>query len=239
MDTEIKLVYSIIETLRNNEYNNDERLGERFVRDLLNKYRSDSLRKYSANGVIVNDEVFQKKSLILTQISEFEFQADLPKIIRFAQYNYGFYIEKNYFPFPIVSSESYYQYRKSFTGYQPRAKTEGNKLTLFIGQESQFIESGSETGNIIKILKEEANASNQVSIDLRAVMFNPSDADNYNWETDIYPFPSERIEELTTQLIYKEYEIMSNAKTDEIGNQRADSVRYHDNTDINQNKITE
>lgn len=238
MTTELSLVYSIIETLRESEYNNDEKLNERFVRSLIHQYRVDSLRKYSANGARFSDEVFQKKTLVLKQMNLLEYVVELPKIIR-TNNDYGFYIEKNGIPIPINNSEAYRLYKKGFSGFYPKAKTEQNTLTLFIGEENQCTEENSELYLLMKFLKEGIEEAGALEIDLRAVLFNPEDADNYDWENDIFPFPAERIEEMRTQLMVKEYGIMINAKKDEVANARADNIRYHDNTDINQNKTTD
>ena len=59
METEKKIIYSILNTIRAAEYNLDEPVTERLLRAYLSNYRADALRKHYENGINVSDEVFQ------------------------------------------------------------------------------------------------------------------------------------------------------------------------------------
>jgi hypothetical protein len=263
MTTEKEIVYYLMETLRDAEYNNDERVDERFLRSLLLKYRAESLRKHLKNGVHVSDDLFQIVSLNLTRNSENQYVSTYPKIIRFSESS-SFYLTKKNYNIPILSSESFYLSKNNFHGKgQPRAKIEGYNIILEIGNIRHLSNLNPESESrvaviafIQDVINDESNLeiqngqfggrssqyvenyiqNNSVSVqaNLKAILHNPSEANNYDWENDIYPFPSERIPELTDQILGREFQFMKQAKRDEIQNARADEVRYHDNTDVSE-----
>lgn len=240
MGTEQQLVYNILNTIRDAEHNEDERLSERLMRSYLRTYRAECLRKYYKNGHIVDDEVFQLITLSFKRIGNTnEFCAEIPKVIRF-QNNYGFYLQKNGSTIPILNSEEYnLNKRNPFDGKLVNAKTEGNKITLSGGELTDCIASGTEAEGLIgSILDEVESQTNNgdkeiiIPFDFYGVLHNPEDAPGYDWEVDIYPFPSEKGDELKSQILRKEFGIMIQAKRDEVQNSRSDSVRYHENQNI-------
>lgn len=235
METEKQIIYGIINTLRDAEFNNDERITERLMRTYLNTYRVDSLTKEFKNGYRASDEVFQTLELTLEQSGN-EFFTEIPKIIRFADLN-GLYLEKMGIPIPLLDSENYFLSKKGyFSQHQPKAKTEQNKLTIYTGiYDSCCVSLNSDTYIVIKAFKDEAALNQTINVNLKCILYNPSQDPSYDWETSIYPFPSERIRELKDQVLYKEFGVMSKAKRDEIQNARNDEIRYHDNDDVGVN----
>lgn len=239
MKTELHIIYSLINRLRDAEHNNDERLDERLLRGILRQYRGDALRKYYKNGQTINDEVMQTVTLVLPKLGPKKFRGKLPKIIRLDNH-YGFYITKDEIEIPILSSENFslaqYNHHSKF---QPRAKTDGYFLVLYSGEyDACCVEENSRTHQLIVSLSADQTKPTEeyinVKVELRAVLDDPSEADNYDWENDPYPFPAEKTDELITQILVKEFGIMSKAKTDEVQNARQDNIRYHDNDDVTQ-----
>ena len=71
------------------------------------------------------------------------------------------------------------------------------------------------------------------NLSIRGVFVNPEDADDYDWENDPYPFPPERLDDFLTNIVRRKLGISQASKSDEVQNNREDSIRYHDNTSVN------
>lgn len=245
MKTELEAVYHILNVARAGEHNNDEPLTERLIRSFLQNHRADSLRKFYKDGHYVDDEVFQHLNIELSKNNQGQFQVKLPKAIRFEHHS-GFYIEKNGFTIPIVSSQQYYfnksnPHNKGFAF----AKTEGQLLTLHIPKVIDILTPDvfSENYLFIKELndylasEEIYNFNNpntprlplKINLDFHAILLDPSDDINYNWEKDSYPFPSERLFELATQVLAKEFGIMTASKKDPVQNAEGDENKNANN----------
>lgn len=239
MQTEREIIYNILNTIRDAEHNNDERISERLLRGFLRVYRAESLRKYYKNGHTVDDEVFQKISISPVKKNLKEFEINIPKIIRF-QHHYGMFLEKNDVPIPILASEEYYYSKKNYHGkHIPKAKTNGNLLTVYTGvYDKCCVAENSENHLLIQSFYEDllsGGSKPTINLDFYGVLHNPDDDPNYDWENSVFPFPSERLDELKTQILSKEFGVMIKAKRDEIQNSRSDNIRYHDNDDVTQN----
>ena len=46
VETEKEIIYQILNTIRDAEHNQDERIGERLMRSFLKTYRGESMRKH-------------------------------------------------------------------------------------------------------------------------------------------------------------------------------------------------
>lgn len=238
MNTEKEIIYSILNTIRNAEHNNDETVTERLLRAILHEYRGYFIRKYYKNGLTLSDEVFQEIPLQLTEVRPREFECEIPKLIR-GEREYGFYLQKECIDIPVLRSSEYNGARHNYLEKDnPRAKTSGNRLILFIGNKNQnTMDETSEKAFVIQSFVEDVLNSDQVpsvKAEFFGVLHNPSDDPNYDWEVDSFPFPSESLYELKTQILVKEFGIMNQSKKDEIANGRGDNVRYHDNENLNQ-----
>lgn len=233
MNTEKEIIYSIINTVKGSNYNNDEPIGERFLRNLLLIYRVDSLRKHFKGGFSVDDEVFQKIEITLTKKTIIEHTFKLPKIIKL-KHNSGIYLEKDDFAIPILSTSGYSHHKSNFmTNTKPIAKITSSELTLYTGKlDDTIIVSGTPVYFAIKKLIEEAGTTEGVKLSLYSILYDPSSDPTYDWENDSFPFPAERLEELKNQILRKEFSIISQAKSDEIQNARADTISYHDNSKV-------
>lgn len=240
MNTEREIIYQILNTIRDAEHNEDERIPERLMRSFLRTYRAESLRKYYKDGHVVNDEVFQRIPIELTRTNLEEFRGLIPKIIRMSNH-YGFYVEKNGISIPIVESEQYHLSKKNPFGKNlVQTKTEQNSLTLFAGKLNQCMNGENDNALLIGFLIDEVEPQLndpqikdiKINLDFFGVLHNPDDQPGYNWETDIFPFPSERLPELKGQILAKEFGIMVQAKKDEISNTRNDSVSPREENEI-------
>lgn len=247
MKTELELVYGIINVARNAEHNNDEAVPERLVRAFIRTHRADSLRKHYKNGHFVDDEVFQNIPIRMVKVSDNEYQYQLPKIIRFPE-NTGFYIEKTGVVIPIVESEQYnLQKKNDFSKNFLFCKTEEGLITLYVfNMTGNTLDATSDNAMFLQLLADDLYAQQVynynnplaqlpigIDLNLHAVLLDPSDAPNYDWEVDMFPFPSERLVELENQVLAKEFGIMASTKKDEIQNARADDVKYNDNSQLN------
>lgn len=244
MKTELEIVYSILNVARGGEHNNDEKLTERLIRSFIRTYRPESLRKYYKDGVELNDEVFQKKTLALTLNGANEFTCQIPQIIRLDK-NFGMYLEIDGIEIPIVSSELYSINKKSrFNKVFVQSKTEYDKLIVYGGVFPNNLDTSTEPSIAISTIRnlvyqqQLANIQNStnnpvtINANLKAVFFDPSDADNYNWETSVFPFPATRLTELEQQIMVKEFGMEAKSKSDEVQNARFDKVNYHENQQI-------
>lgn len=233
--TEQQLVYSIINTINGGEHNNDNPTSERFIRNLLNIYRVDSINKMYKKGNKVSDEIFQTIELSFSKINFFEHYFLLPRIIEFEN-KAGLFLSKNEIEIPILNNSQYTSSKLNrFSKTKPFAKKIANKLTLYIGAyDENKIDQSSPYYFLLNTLVTESNSSN-VSASLNCVLFDPSSHNSYDWEKDQYPYPAERIKELKEQILRKEFGIIIESKKDEVQNARPDSIRYQSEDDVSQN----
>jgi hypothetical protein len=231
--TEKELVYSIIETLNSNQYTNDNKITERLVRNLLASYRGEVIRKYYSEGEDISEECFQYTKVAFTKERDNIFKADLPQIIRFSNRN-GFFFEKIGISIPSVNMTTF---SIAECNDLPLISTTGNVARLKLATELSYeVKYNSDKYILYQVLNvlNSTSSKKDSTLDLRAVLVNPSDASDYNWLEDVYPFPAEKIDELKTTILRKEFGITSQVKPDEIQNARVDNVRYHENTNLEQ-----
>jgi hypothetical protein len=251
MKTEFEIVYDIINAVNGAEHNNDLPVHENLVRSMLRKYRADSIRKAYKDGHVVNDEAFQTKTITTTLFtanpSGYELKGTLPQIIRMNN-NYGMYLSYNEVELAIVDSFTYMNSKKNFRSQvYPFAKTDQSELVFYAGiHNSTNLTVGGEVYFVTNLIHDHilaqkiANANNNttlpvtLNLKLKSILVDPDDGDFYNWETSPYPFPAERVNELESQIMVKEFGIILQTKKDEVQNARADQIRYHDNEQIDQ-----
>lgn len=223
MKTEEELIYMIWETVRAGQINQDDDINERLMRAYLQAHRAKHILKNYQNGEQVPDECFQYlPDLNMTRITgtnEFEYK-NVPKTIRLNKWNTGMFLYVNGINVPIVKSEEYDLMKyDEWNKYKPRAKMLGYNLKLNMGEIDDCVcDSGFEQGMDV-ILQQYINdqlASGSLNVDLNALLVNPSDAPNYQWNIDSYPFPDEYIEDLINSVLSREFNIFLRAKADEV-----------------------
>lgn len=246
METEKQIVYSILNTVRNHSYNNDEDISERLVRSHIHSYRADSIRKHYKNGHVVEDQVFQRVEIPFFSLkvkNAKEYVTNLPKLIRLDNH-YGIRLEKLGIIIPVLDSELYALTKKnSLNNKKVFAKTDSHFAKIFIGDFKSCASTESDMQILItNILQEIENQQNdnveniKINFDLYGILYNPSNDPNYDWENDIFPFPAERNPELKMQILKNEFGIIVDlrAKKDEVQNSRPDNIRYHEEQNINE-----
>lgn len=233
METEEKIVYSIIETAQKGVLSDDSKINERVVRAFLQKYRASVISEYTKGGQLISDECFQTLGeLTFTKVAnrEREFVTELPKIIQL-QNKYGMFILKNGESIPVLNAEEYALGLKSIiNGNLPKAKFITSKATIYIGRKNNTTCGPKPADNfVINDFQEEtiANDSASVTAEVFAVLDNPDDSVEYDWTSSPYPANSEIVEEMTTRILRKEYNIILNVKADNVtdGNQQEQTRR--------------
>jgi len=220
MDTELKIVYSIIETAKKGNLSDDSKIDERIVRAFLQKYRASAIAKYSINGLAVGDECFQYLGNIqFDYVKTRHFEKKLPKFIQL--YNkFGFYFEAVGESIPVLNSEEFSLGLKSLiNGKLPKAKFSGNKATIYTGEYKTVDGKQKPKSNVlIDEFMEQVYQNNNafINVEVYGVLDNPDDAEDYDWTVDTYPCPSELVEEITTKILAKEYNLILNIKPDKV-----------------------
>lgn len=224
MNTERHIVYQIMNIVRNHEHNNDEPITERLMRAYLKTHRSESIRKAYKNGTSNFDECIQNVSINLENNGN-EFSGKIPKIIRLTN-NSGFGLSINGHSVPVVDAEQYNLSKMTMHGRtQFFAKSEGSTIVLFRPQPTKALSQDSNLLNAI-------NSKNPM-FTLSAILTDPSDDPNYDWENDVYPFPSEREQELVATVLSKVFGISMSMKPDQVQNAAADNITYHEQFNVN------
>lgn len=225
METEAKIVYSIIETVEKGTLSDDIKIDERIVKAFYRKYRASVIAEYSMKGMTISDECFQDLGLLqFNYLSSKQFTRELPKIIRL-QSNFGLFFEKNGENVPVVNSEEYTLGMKNIINSKlPKAKFLGTKATIYIGNRVTMScgpkpKNNNALNDFINETRDNNNTS--VTVNVFAVLDNPDDCPGYDWTLSVCPTPSEINEEITTRILRKEYNIILNVKSDKItdGNQ--------------------
>lgn len=226
MNTEKHIVYEMIEIISNHEYNNDQPVNERVMRMHLKSFRPDMIRKLYKDGVNVNDECVQITPKILSKtLNQYEFECHIPKIIRLDK-NAGLAVTAEGIQIPVIDEEKYFLSKKNpFNKKGIFAKAVNDKLTVFVPDPMMC---NHKNESIMKFILDK-----QKRITLNAILSDPSDNPNYNWEENIYPFPSEKEHELISQVLRQVFGISVQMKKDEVQNNRADKINYHEEYNVN------
>ena len=224
--TEQEIIYSLLETIRNSEINDDERMTEAYLRNILYTYRADALKGMHD----VSEEVFQEFSLktVLEQNSSGIFHStNLPDII-YDVSRYGILIYDLYgTELPVTSKEEAVNSQKR-RFYTPKyiAFIQAGKLT--IQANLKLLET---SGDIENSLLNLLNTNDSV-IKISCVLTDPSKGDGYNWRESNFPFPSVKTNTLKQNILRREFGIMYEVKKDEIQNARADNIIYQDESKL-------
>lgn len=219
MGTEEELVYNIIETVQKGALSQDAKVDERVVRSFIRVYRAAALAKYSYKGLTIQDECFQHLGELQFSYSKpLQFIREMPKVIRLSD-NFGIFFEKNGENIPIVNSEEFSLGLKSiFNGKLPKAKILNGKATVYIGKRSTTPCGTKPALNTVipDFLDDIESLSNNIKLDVYAVLFDPDDASGYDWTTSIFPCPAELVKDIKTEILQKEYGIILQVKPDKI-----------------------
>lgn len=235
MKTELEIVYNILETVTAGHVTIDYPLNERLVRSYLREFRADSIRKNYLNGHTVPEFLFQDKNIVLNAFlntsipnthhienphhleGTYEYTFKMPKIIHL-DHNYGAYF---YFMGEQVSLYSDYEYNLNKKNFYNNNKP----MCSIVSSEKGKIYLPGNYANLITRQKIK-------SITLRAILADPDEGSGYDWRSSQYPFPEERLPELTNSILARKFGIILNAKPDEVINARKDEILYHENHNL-------
>lgn len=230
MVTEEQIVYSIIETVKKGEINQDNRVSERIVRAFLMKYRANLIRQYSMDGYVISDECYQYlNDLSFSILSENKFKPlvlthpNFPKTIRLKD-SFGVIFTKNEENIPVVNNEEFYLGMKNIINKKlPKAMIMNGIAYLYIGQlTTTSCGTSPKNNSLVNDLHEDYNTLvppqriRAVNIDAKVILQNPDDDPNYVWTDSPYPLDAELIEKMTNDILRVEYNIILQVKNDKV-----------------------
>lgn len=218
METEEKIVYSILEVVNKGIHSDDNKIDERVIRALIKPYRATILSKASMNGYLVADECFQSLgALKYTRTNGRNFSTVIPKILRFKD-NFGLYLKIDGEEFSFIDSESFFLSSKNIISKRlPKAKIEGSLATIYIGE---GLTSGGvnhpKKNNLIESLDNSAKQNNflHINVETMAILDDTDLGVGYDWTESPYPMPSELIAEMKLMILAKEFNIIAQTNPD-------------------------
>lgn len=223
MRTEVQIVYDLLNIVHGGRVSADDVISERLVRSFVRKHRASKVNMFFNSGASIADYMFQSLgNLEFKQKDEFEYSSIIPAVINFEK-NFGIKISKERFSIPIVTSESYeLSLSNPINRSSPKAKLDGQELTIFIGKldSCNFLES-SLHNKVVKSFNEEAKEiddESKIYALVRAVLYDPSQGLNYNWTRDAYPCPSEIIDQIETSVLARDFDLMIRQRPDQADN---------------------
>jgi hypothetical protein len=227
--TEESIVYQLLNIIRASELNNDEVVTERRIRSLIRVQRADIINRLSLKGLDVQDVCFQKLDpSILTELNANEYTAILPSLI-YLSGNFGVRITTNeYSNIPLVNHEEYLLSKKNpINKYKPKATITNQELKVYINDSSPFsMNGGFEANQAVKSIRR-----NEPLI-ITSILDDPEDGFGYDWTKTEFPFPKEYITELKNNILRRDFQIMLSTKSDQVPNSKNDTLRYHDQDDV-------
>lgn len=219
MDTEAKIVYSIIATAKKNKINDDSRINERVVRTYLQGERADLLDQMTMGGMKMSDECFQPMgALQFSYLRPRVFSRKMPQVVRLQQ-NAGIMLSKYGEPFSVVAVDEFRMgQRHLINKYHPKASYLFDTLSIYIGLKRTDCEAQPELNETVDAFEQDIIDSNGAYIlaEVNAVLQNPSDSPTYDWTKDPYPFPAELINDMVTNILRRQYNIILQVKTDKV-----------------------
>jgi hypothetical protein len=223
MVTEREIIYTILNTVRSGEFNTDEPLTEKLLRNYLKTHRASRLIKYYEKGRQVPDECFQLfKDIEFNSIGNLWTCNTVPNVIPFPKYE-GVFFLKNDYPISVVTAKKWKNNQKDrWNKLQPTVKLFNNQAFLYTGALNTNTNvnddlSSSELNAVVNALSIEATQG-KIKLDGRFVLQNPSDDPNYDWTKNKYPFPSEQIDMLVNSVTARELNVFLRVSSDEVGN---------------------
>ena len=236
MRTERDIIYTIWDTVRAGQSNQDDPINERLLRSYLREHRGKHLSKNYMQGKTLPDEVFQDLGEVFFDFknNEFESLSELPKIIRFPE-NFGMLAELDDYSISIVSVTEFKNAKKDkFNKFHPLLKFVNRRLYLSVGQE-QTCEledvSNSALNRAVRKIRE-GFIGDRPKIFLRAVLVNPDDEQGYDFTTSAYPYPDELIQDLINSVTARDFNIFLRTKSDETGDKRDNNSSHNTKEEV-------
>lgn len=231
MRTELEIIYTVWSIVRGGEFNADDPINERLMRRFLQIHRGKLLDRFYEGGGTLPDEVFQDLGRIPFAIKGNEYVSPtLPKTIRLN--NFGFYVDFDGYPISVVDQEEFLTSKKDrFNKYHPLAKFVHNKMTLSPGmkKENNVLDNHDNSfhNETVENLKQNF-VSNNVGLNIKAVLVNPDDEPGYDFTKSPYPMSDELIEDLINSVNAREFNLFLRMKSDNIGDSKNDAQPNED-----------
>ncbi len=200
MRTEEQIVYELMNIYHGGQVSNDNVISERLMRSFLRKHRARKIPKFSTYGLTITDECFQHVGTIFLEKTKYYYEKKIPAVIYMDAH--GIMVTKNEKEIPVMDRMAFRSSLKNILNKNfPKATMHGDLLILFPGKINECqVDTSSDMGLLLKAFDDEIKSFNdneKVSIDLSAVLYDPSQAQSYDWTKDPYPCPSEIIDEIT------------------------------------------
>lgn len=226
--TEESIVYQLLSSIRASELSNDEVITERRIRSFLRTHRASFINKATFGGLTVSDDYFQPVALNFTKINKEEWVASVPAIITLPN-NFGTkFMTAGFTNISIVPEENYYLSRKNpINKHIPYAKIDNGLLCLRVPEISPY---AIDANNIIQ----NCLANNLEKVKLSVVLDNPDDGVGYDWTKSKYPVDTEVIQLIKDNILRREFSIILQTKPDQVPNMKNDTLRYHDQDNVQQ-----
>lgn len=226
--TEESIVYQLLSSIRASELNNDEVITERRIRSFLRTHRAIFISNSTFNGLLVTDTYFQPVELSFTQLNKNEWVSPVPDIIKLPN-NFGTkFMTAGFTNIAIVPEENYHLSKKNpINKYVPSAKIENNVLTLRVPELSPYAIN---PNNLI----ENCLIKNKERIMLSVILDNVDDGKGYDWTKSQYPVEPEIVQLIKDNILKREFSIILQTKPDQVPNMKNDTLRYHDQDNVQQ-----
>lgn len=221
--TEWEIIYSLLETIRDNEINDDDKMSVDYLRHILYSYRADSIK----NDHEMSEEMFQEYKLIFEKDNQLFVAKNLPDII-YDKSRYGISILDMYgTELPVVSKEEAVNSQKSKMYVPPYiAYIQNQRIYVKINQESLNTKP-TEMQNLYTILN---GPTKELSIS--CILAKPKDGVGYDWKKTPFPFYTNKLNTIKQNILRREFGIMLEVKKDDIQNTRADNIIYQDESKL-------
>lgn len=220
--TEQKIIYELLETIRNSEITDDEKITEELLRQYLYDYRNNAIK----NMYEISEEIYQQYKLIFNPAGNEYVSNNLPDII-YDKSRFGISIHDFNITLPVVSKEEALNAQKSRFYIPPYvAYIQNGKISVIVN--SDALNKLDESKKYLKNLLSATNAEIQIS----CILADPSLGIGYDWKTSNFPLFASALKDVRQNILRQEFGIMQEVKKDEVQNARADDIIYQDESKL-------
>lgn len=220
--TEEKIIYSIQETIRDNEINDDDKLTIAFLRNVLYAYRADALK----DSMAFSEELFQPYKLSFQKKGNIYEALNMPSII-YDQHRYGISVLNFGVELSITSREEALNSMKGKFFNPPYVSFFTNQKLTIVANENVLKNTNTNNIALYGILN-----SPKPQLEINAVLVNPSQGEGYDWKKSNFPLNAQKISSIKQGILRREFGIMMEVKKDDVQNSRADRIIYQDESKL-------
>lgn len=223
MKTEEEIVYDILNIVHGGRVSADNVISERLIRSFLRKHRASKMYEFFNKGMSLYDYVFQDLGdLEFEIIEENEFKVSVPAVINFKE-NFGIKISKNRFPITVLNQEEYeLALSNPINKTHPKANLQGSVLTIYKGEPNSCdyhaTSPKEKTVETFNLEASEVDDVSKITANVKAVLYDPSNAPSYDWTKSVYPCPSEIIDKIETSTLARDLDLLMRTTADQIDN---------------------